>query len=172
MPQGSHQPQILFHECCLFIKQAIMRLCHIRTVWHMYVCLSQHCPPQFCDRLRGSQTCLAQTFGKSNRSSILHTLVSPISSQSDNCFTIMRLFAIIMFLILSTLTSVHVGYGLPLRGKSCSPLPDVLCAQLLNLLRSAASSPYTFCNRLWTFPHTTFSYSALFLTDVIDNSHV
>lgn len=135
----------------LFTEYVMIRRCQIRTVCWM----SQHCPPQFCDRLRGSETCLAQTFGNHNCSSILHTFVSPISSRSDNCFTLIHLFAIITFLILWTLTSVRAGYGLPLRGKwrifSCAPLPDILCAQLLNVLRSAASSPYTFCNRLWTF---------------------
>jgi hypothetical protein len=71
-----------------------------------------------CAFVSSRGTHLPQTFVNHSSSNIRHALASPVSSPSDNCFTVIRLFDIITFSILSILAFASADCGMPLPGKS------------------------------------------------------
>jgi hypothetical protein len=145
MPQRSHHPQILSHECCPFTAGDNMTVTDQDCMVCVCVCV--------CVAALSTSICIASVVRRPVTHRPLGIPTIPVfcthlllqSTVSDICFTDMRLFAIIMFLIHSVLAYVRAGYGLPLHVKwrifSCPPLSYVFCAKLPYVLQSAVSSP-------------------------------
>ena len=97
-----------------------------------------------------------------------------------NSPTVMHLSVIMMLFSFTTLTSVCADCGCYCEGSRAYRHVELLFIRLAHrptVMRSAASSPCTFCSRLWLFPicllpHQYFNHSTLLLTDNHGRSHV